>query len=475
MDRCTEREKNFRLLAYAGIVMGLFVMFMVWQVNFYLFNNIRNTYYVSIVPVLVAGTLYFKGVKNGPEYILLLFYWVWFFCTRILNGDAALVNDFDIFFNLSLMLPFFLLGIALDRDGRKKFMNWFSAIVGGYYFILGIICIVAFIMRKEFVNPITGGLLGLKSVDNFDRINILDINVCATAFWFLMPLMLMIYEFFACRTRLWRIPIVLSALVDFSVIAITYTRSVKISVSFCIALLAVLLVFEYIKIKKRAVKTLVLAVVFIAAMPLTYKCFDLVTYGLGHLSEAVLASEETESAEQTQPSQPSTAETPTEEETMEAYVDPRGWNGDLNSFSSGRMEIYGAAITTIQRNPSILLKGCLVKDSMTVLCEVLTRPQPHFHNFLIQVLIYTGIPGLLAILSLCLLLIVKTIKLFFSSAEMAEISAKILALPIAGSLLYGMFEANLFTATDVRPLFFYIMCGMFLGFYYDVFPRNGLK
>ena len=475
MDRRIERPKNPRLLAYAATVLALFVMFMVWQVNVYLFNSIKSTYYMVIVPVLVAGTLYFKGFKNGPEYALLLVYFGWFFCSRILNGDAALVNDFDTLFDLSLMLPLFLLGIALDRDGRKRFLDWLSAIVGGYYFLLGIICIVAFITRREYVNPITGGLLGIKSVESFDRINILDINVCATSFWFLMPLTLMIYEFFACRKKLWRVPIVLSALVDFSVIAITYTRSVKLSVSFCIALLAVLLVLEYVKIKKRAVQALLLAAVFAAAAPLTYKSFDLVANGLGHVSDAVLAAEAPESAAPVQTAEPAAAEAAAEEEPAEAYVDPRGWNGDLNSFSSGRMEIYGAAITTIQRNPSILLKGCLVKDSMTVLDEVLTRSQPHFHNFLIQVLILTGIPGLLAILALCLLLVVKAIRLFFSAAEPAEISAKVLVLPVAGSLLYSMFEANLFTATDIRPLFFYLMSGMLLGFYYDVFPRKPSK
>lgn len=159
---------------FTAAVFALAMMFMLWQVNFYLFANIRNTYFMALTPVLVAASLYFWRLKNGPEYALLVVFWLWYAASRILNGDPVLVYDYSAVTELSLMIPFFVLGLVLDTAARKRFLNWFSAAVGGYYFVLGLICLTAFVLRTLFVNPITGGVLGL-NYGNV-RINLLDIN-----------------------------------------------------------------------------------------------------------------------------------------------------------------------------------------------------------------------------------------------------------------------------------------------------------
>ena len=65
-------------------------------------------------------------------------------------------------------------------------------------------------------------------------------------------------------------------------------------------------------------------------------------------------------------------------------------------------------------------------------------------------------------------------RLFFSGGK-ADLHAQVLCLPVLGSLLFGQFEAGFFNYTDARTLFFYLICGVMLGFYYDVFPagKNG--
>lgn len=459
--------QNMRKWAFVLTVFALFLMYMVWQVNFYLFNNIKNTYYMAVVPILVAGVLYFRRLKNGPEYTLLLLYWVWYIITRIINGDPALVREYTVVLDMSLMLPFFLVGLALDRRSRKRFLDWFSAALGGYYFILGVFCLAAFVLRTQFTNPITGGLLGLTTQDKFERINILDINVCSTAYWFMMAFLVMVYQFFACKNKLWRIPIVLAGLVHFSVLAITYTRSAKLALAVGIGGLAMLLLYNCVKIQKKALLALSLAAAFIIAAPLAYKSFDLVTLALGELSDTV---RQNQAEEQTDPAQ-ETLET--ESDTLPAYQDPRGWSGDLNEFSSGRIEIYEGAFTTIVRNPSVLLRGSLLRDAMTITNENVKTPYPHYHNFLIQALIVTGLPGLLLVLAISILVVIKAIKLALSRDEKAELSVKMLALPLAASFVYGMFEVSPFVSMDARSIYFYIICGSMLGFYYDIFPRKG--
>lgn len=465
-------------LAFTAAVFMLFLYYMCWQVNFYLCQSLRESYFTAAVPVLVAGTLYYRRLKDGPEYTLLLAYWLWLIVSRFLNGDLALSRDYRLVLELSLMLPFFALGLALDREARRRLLNWISAFAGGYYFILGVICIVAFVLRREFVNPITEGLIGIKT-DGFERINILDINVCATACWFMFAFFLMVYQFFACKNKWWRIPIVIAGLVHYATIAMTYTRSVKLSLSLGVGMLAMLLVYTYGKTKKGKLLALLMAIAFLVTAPLCYKGFDLVTEGLGGISRAVLADRDQQPETEAQPEAKGLSavigENAAKDEPDEPdiFADPRGWNGDLNSFSSGRIAIYKSALYAIGKDPSVLWRGKLIGDIMTLANEVLTpREQPHFHNFLIEVLMLTGLPGLFLIGAFCVLVAVKAVRFFFSREEKADLGAKALILPVTAILIYSMFEACIFSDCDIRSLSFYLICGIMLGFYYDVYPRK---
>lgn len=477
MREKVKEPRDLRGLVFAAAVFMLFLMFMVWQVNFYLFRNIKNTYYMAVLPVLVAGGFYFWRLKNGPEYTLLVCYWLWFIASRILNGDPALVQEFSLVFDLALMLPFLSGWPWFWRERTASVSRLVQRGGGRVHFLLGLVCIAAFILRRQFVNPITGGLLGMTTTDSFERINILDINICATAFWFMMAFLLMVYQFFACKNRLWRIPIVLAGLVHYSVVAISFTRSVKVSLAVCTALLVVLLAYNKLKLRKKTALALVLAALFLASAPLAYKSFDLISTGLLRVSIAVRADKNEGAQTEHSEASPQTlsasqgSETSTND-SLEAYEDPRQWNGDLNSFSSGRLKIYKGAFLTIAEDPSILLTGCLSRDAMTRTNETLTRPQPHYHNFILQVLIFTGLPGLLLILALVILVVIKAVRLFFSRDEKAETAVKLLALPITGTLIYSLFESCLFTGMEVRPLYFYILCGALLGFYYVFFREN---
>ena len=338
--------------------------------------------------------------------------------------------------------------------------------MGGYYFILGVLCIAAFILRVEFVNPITEGLLGIKVADGFERINILDINVCSTACWFMFAFFLMVYQFFACKNKWLRIPIVIAGLVHYATIAMTYTRSA--------------MVYTYAKTKKKGVLALLMAVAFLISTPLCYKGFALVTEGFGSVSRAVLADDgqqqEPQQMLQAQDPQMKTLSAHVQESAPEApdiFKDPRGWNGDLNSFSSNRIEVYKSAFYAIGKDPSILWRGTLIGDTMTIANEMLyPRTQPHFHNFLIQVLMLTGLPGLFIIVAFCVMVAVKAIRLFLSRGEKATLGAKVLILPVIAMLCYSMLEACIFTANEIRSLSFYLICGIMLGFYYDVYPRK---
>ncbi len=258
-NRSPESRRRFAL---AAAVYLLYMFYMFSQLHFYLYQSLRGTYYAAAVPVVVAGTLYFRRFRDGTEFKLLVFYWLWFLLSRMLNDNLALVDDQHLCFDLSLMLPMFVLGLVLDAKGRRRFLDWLSALAGGYYFLLGLVCMAAFLLRRQFINPFTEGLIGMATKSGYERINILDTNVDSTAYWFMIGILLMVYQFFACRKKLWRIPIALCALLCWTTVAMTYTRSVRVALALALGLLLVRLCRSVLKLRSKALHLLLLLLVF---------------------------------------------------------------------------------------------------------------------------------------------------------------------------------------------------------------------
>ena len=471
---------------YGLSVLLLFCFYMLWPVNFYLAETIKSTYYRMAVPVLIAGVLYFRRLRDGWEGRLLLAYWLWFWLTRVLNGSPALQHDFQLTFDLGLMFPLFVLGLSLDRDGRRRFLNWFSALVGGYHFLLAAICLYAFMTHRLLINPITEGSLGMQGVSGFQRINILDTNPDATSYWFMMSLFLMVYQFFACRRKLWRIPILLSALLDGLVISITFTRSVMLAVSVGFGFLAALLLWQALRGRTRWLRAVAALLAVLLVVPLFYKGFSLCGDGLTRLSFALCPVERasvSEAVPRETETVPSEAEAPAEQEAEAAppvlssaearstFVQHNsqlgGLLGKLDDLSTLRLTVWRSAFLALRLKPSVLWKGQLTRDTMVLSNPFTPHNPPHYHNALIQVLMTTGLPGLLLILALLVLTVRGCLKLLLSDAPEATTAAKTLALPVAAALVYYLLEAGLFTDCDVRPLYYYIMSGMALGFARD--------
>ncbi len=480
------RTAVLRRSLFSLSVVLTFLYFLLWQLNFYLAESLKNGVYLLLAPVLTAGAVLLCRPKGKTEYRLLLLYMLWIVASRILNGDVTLSREYRFVLDLSLMLPFLLLGLTLDRAGRRRLLNWLSVLLGLYFFALGLLCIAAFVLREEFYNPVTGGVLAAVSeTTSFARANILDTNPNTTAYWFFMPLCLMLYQFFACRHRIWRIPIVLSALVDWIAICLTFCRSVRLCCALCFALLGALLCLRALSGRSIARRVGAAAAAILLILPMSYFAAGWVCSGVSLLSrapetpaaEAEIAPAET-GLHLSDPDRapyvlrPLAAEAErTPEAAAETYADPRGSADGIDSFSSSRMSVYRAVYETLAEHPEILLRGTGADEGIALLNEHLAKPVVHCHNFLLQTLLLAGLPGFLLILAFCVCLAAAALRLFFSGGK-ADLPAQVLCLPVLGSLLFGQFEAGFFNYTDARTLFFYLICGVMLGFYYDLFPAG---
>ena len=485
-----ELDRRSRVLlrsAFSAAAVLTFLYFLCWQLNFYLAESLKSGLYLLLAPVLVGVAVLLGRPRGKTEYRLLLLFMLWLVISRVLCGDRALSREALFVLDMSLMLPFLLLGLTLDNAGRRRLLNLLSVVLGLYFFALGLLCITAFLLRAEFFNPITGGTLAsVSSTTYFERANILDTNPNATAYWFFMPLSLMLCQFFACRHKILRIPIALSALVDWLAICLTFCRSIRLSCALSFGLLAALLVGQALRECGKALRVLAAAFAFLLVLPISYKCCSLACSGIGRLSEALqhpaaaaeVAAEETVS----RPAVSTVAlsahvlsaegENAPEPEALAEprYADPRSTGKGLTRLSSERMMIYRAVWRVLREHPGILIRGSEAEEGLVLVNEYLPEPVAHCHNFLLQTLLLTGLPGFALILLFCIFVTAAALRLLCTPS--LPLPQRILALPVLSSLLFGQFESGFFNYTDARTLFFYLICGVMLGTYYDCFPAR---
>ncbi len=467
------QQEDSRRLVFAVAVFLFYLFYLFAHVNIYLFMSLRETWVVALLPVLVAAGLYFFRYRDCFEQRLLIWFFLWFVLSRMLNGDVALTADFWTLFHVSLMLPVLSLGLCLKREERKLFLKVLSAVVGGFYFVVGLLCIYAFILRTEILNPLSQQFIcGMQLPIGFDRMNVMDMNPDTTAAWFMSAFLLMLYQFFACDKKVWRFPIVLAGLVHYIVMAMIYTRSVLVCMAVVLGLLFTLAVWR--ALKKRAIVRLwsvilagaVFAVVFLVA----YSSFNGIYQGFGRASIAIRFPD-------------STAEEKAEYYVRD-YTNPKKLVGeDMDEVSTGRTLIYKASVDILKEKPILLTRGCPEADCDSLLTDyaqergIIEENQivPHFQNYLLQVLMLTGLPGFLLVFAMSLLLVIKCVRFFFADDADASMAARVLVFPVTASMLYGMFEACFFTITDIRTLYFFLMSGIFLGFYRDKLTMCGYR
>ena len=448
------------------------------------FEAVRYSYYVCIVPVLMAAVLFFRRLRDGVECKFLLAIWIWFWFTRALNGSPFFEHDFQHFYGVSLILPFFGLGPALTKTERTRFLDWLSAVFGGFYFPIGIIALNAFLYRTMYEFPILGGKIGIIREASYARIYFFDNHPNVTAYWYLISLFLMIYQFFHCEKKLWRIPIVFSAIVDLLVIAITYSRSIRVCMSMTFALLAAALLIRLLRSKPRFLCMAFVIPISLLVLAASYEgsalCADVMATlsyritGIQAPSEAGRQNAVPKEAAQegnnhsVQPMLLSSGkEAPAATNLRGGLVqsDPRQRTGDLNTLSSNRIDIWLGALQTIKAMPSILWKGQLCDDVMSIAHQYMTPDgsglmPPHFHNELLQILMITGLPGLIFALFFFIVVLYRATRFFFCIR--APFAARILVPPVLATVPYFMLEAC--QSIDLRLLFYILMCGFVVGY-----------
>ena len=177
-----------------------------------IWGQIYCVYYMFLVPALIAVYFAYKRLEGPVELKLFVFYWIWIFVSRLLNGDFYLTHDGDMVLNVGLGCVMMAVCLLLEGKERQRFLDGISIAVGGFYSLLSVCGLYAALYQKELYNPLTGGsLCSFWYYDGLSRLQLLGKHANETAVWFFLGFFLLMYLFFRHKSLLWRIPIVAAA------------------------------------------------------------------------------------------------------------------------------------------------------------------------------------------------------------------------------------------------------------------------
>lgn len=394
-------------------------------------------------------------------------YWLWLLCSRLFLGgvreDMGMLTD-NLFYLLLLTV-----GTALTREQRLMLTDIIASLIAVFTSIGSVLGIWCGITQTEMVTP-GGATLVFYFEDK--RLELFGEYPTVCALWFLLAIMLMFYLLF--RTKRLRPLVWVGLVLNYLALSLTFCRNAQLAFSLFVGgLVLVWLLVSSGKLKKltAAVRIVALVLAFCAVFAASYKCFSLTQGLLGRTSELVLSARSAVSAPQiekpaavyraeplvmtVQETKKLTAEIQASGAQGRVFTDDRGFN------DAGRWDIYKAGLYSIAKDPKRLLIGCISSENMLYTNQILPEIRSHHHNSFLDVLMISGIPGLLLALVMVVVIGMAAVRLAFSVS--AKSSERIMALIPPVILACSVVETLIFYFARVVPLCFYLFSGLVIA------------
>lgn len=465
--------------------------------------------YFPCVLILLLFTLLPRIRGEKIELKIILIFAAWMIFTRILNWDikdyiercrtGGITYPDDALLIAGSMMTYLPMAACLTLRGRSRaqFLDGIAIITVVFSTVLAAVSLYAVLYKTPITAPFGDGYLCLFVRS---RLYVLGKNPNTCCMWFFLGFFFLVYLFSRTRSWLCRVLIVPAALLNYVILAMTFSRNGMLSFSLCVGFLVLVLLLRLLSPKAAWKKLLCTVLALGLLVPLTYKSFGLLTRGMENISNTLI---EKRDAAQTPPTeedggaevsgsggaatlaymcfssadrgmqrpQPLLIRTQGTSPALLAsdgaskdngsgitYEDHRGFD------DSGRIEIFKTIIPTMQNEPLRLLIGCLDKNAMQYAEEILSRDVLNFHNTFLQILCLTGAIGLLLVLAFCVLLGRRVLRVIYSDAP---VTVSILALMLVGVLSYNMLEADLFLSSDAACFAAYAAAGAVLAYSYE--------
>lgn len=462
------RERQFTLslvLLYSFLILAYLKV---------LWIRIYGIYCLWILVLLLPAMLP-RLRSEKPELKLMLLFAAWVLFTRILHWDVkAFIGQcrsgnfpfsVDILLAASSAMIYVAMAACLIVRGRdrERLLDGIAIVTVLFSTVVGLICLYGVLYKTDIPTPFRGRYLCMFNTEA--RLYPLGKHPNTGCMWFFLGIFFSAYLFCRTKKRLCRAGLILAALLNYLMLAMTFSRNGMLAFSLCTGLLVLVLALRRFSPKTVGKKLLCTVVILGLTVPLAYGSFRLTTSGMERVSGVLIQKKNVAAVSEESPGHPdgeAQANLPTVR--PEESAPPITYENDRGFGDSGRFSVYKSAVYTVQQDPLRLLIGCPEADVMQYSDEFLPVSVPHFHNAFLQVLCATGVVGLALVLIFCVLAGRRVIRVLYSDAPM---TVSILALMLVGILSYNMLESDLFLSSDIICFAAYIAAGAVLAYTYE--------
>ncbi len=448
--------KAFRVTVFCIFLFYTFLLFS----TLYVGSLYRYVYKLSAI-ALICTYVFFRRLRDGIEFKLLFAYCVWLVAVRIYDGGLFVEGTKDYIVNQGVIMPLLGFALLIPAEKRLKWLDVMAVIYCAAFTVIGIICLYGVVNQVEIMNPFEDGILLCRFIKG--RLYVFSNSSNAAGAWYAMACAFLAYLFFRYRKLPARIFMVFSFAVCYLVLAFTYSRSCKLSFSISLAMVIAVAIYHHFKIRKTAYKAIILALVLCICAPLAYKSFDIATDVMGARAAAALEEMENDAY-----LGENSDEAERKEELAEQMVSAADRLKKRGISSSGRLELWYAALISLRDDPGRILTGSI--NSMEVTNRITTQQMdfphelPHHHNSYLELLMYGGLPGFLLMMAVLVIIVLKSVRLFFTENEGATPTIKSLIAIVAGIMVYNMFETSFIHKYYMCTAVYFIVAGYILAY-----------
>ena len=454
--------------------------------------------YGQLLIAALAG-VYFTaaGLPRKAELRIFLLWLLWLLLSRWLNRDFYLFLDRSALIASLRAFLFLAVGTVLDARQRQRFLRALTIVYAGFFVLAAAAGLFVVLTgtylhippENIWITVLPSNFIGLK----MRALNLLSTHRLTVASRLFLAWCLLLLQILRVERKRWALPLGLGMLILHLAISLCFSRTTQICFSVACAMLGLLIVHRRSGRTSGAKRLLLLALVPLLCLPLAYKSFDLCASVVAALRAEIVPRYEQvyrSSGRQFDPEgffgleadvsayeaeEAGSAAVSDDTAVEETFTEQRKLAGNVTL--TGRTDIWKSIIPCVREKPSILLYGQPSKEIMPLANKYIQSAayKPHMHNMLAQCFMLTGLPGFLLVLGWCVLLLIKLVRVFFRPAESAPIAVVFLTIPLSCILLYNMTEVSIFAAYDVSGYVFFLLAGIFLAEYEELFPRGAKK
>ncbi len=498
----TERA-NKLITVSAGLVIVIFltqlVMFsstdivLIRQGVAYLHDDWRPA--LDILCAVMLGAEYvfillcvFSVRVRGMAAKLLCAFLTWIIVTRVLCGDPTLVESVEYVRVAALCVALLCFSMTLEKKERRRMLGALAAIICVYYLVIAVLTLAVAVTRENIQLPLGIGIT-IKEEAGFSFVTVVGRHRNTASMWSVIGLCLAAYLFSLTKNKLPRVICVIASIVFYAAVSISRSRLSMLALSVAVSMFVMLPVLKKLSGKKTAVRIAAALLTALIIIPLSYKSYDAVAAVISRANvlvqsqdqpqyEASTGAEVNEIGTETKPQTEENAqlaENGDAQNNIDMFKETR--DADNAKNLGGRVRLWKSVYGTLYFERDRLLRGSLTNDYMYTVNMLSGFPDPadgelNTHNYLVEALMLTGILGFLLLLAFTLILVWRMVRVFFAAG--AELSVKLLTLPLTTVLLKNMGEAMLLRYDDITNYMFFLVAGVFLAYSYELLPEKKL-